>query len=67
MADPRVEAVAKILVDYSTEVKPNQLVRITGAPEGAPLLLAVYQRVLEHGANPWLQIGLDGAQELFFA
>jgi len=67
MADPRVEAVAKILVDYSVEVKPNQLVRVTGAPEGAPLVLAVYQRVLERGAHPWIQLGLDGAQELFYS
>jgi aminopeptidase len=67
MADPRVEAVAKILVDYSVEVQPNQLVRITGAPEGAPLVLAVYQRVMEKGAHPWLQVGLEGAQELFYS
>jgi len=67
MVDPRVEVVAKILVDYSVDVKPGQLVRITGAPEGAPLVLAVYQRVLERGANPWIQLGLDGAQELFYA
>lgn len=67
MADPRVEAVAKVLVDYSVEVRPDQLVRITGAPEGAPLILAVYQKVLERGAHPWLQVGLCGAQELFYA
>ena len=67
MADPRVETVAKILVDYSVEVKPNQLVRITGAPEGAPLILAVYQKALERGANPFLQIELEEAEELFYA
>lgn len=67
MGDPRVETVAKILVDYSVEVKPNQLVRITGAPEGAPLVLAVYRQVLERGAHPWLQVALAGAEELFYA
>ena len=67
MADPRFEAVAKVLVDYSVEVQPNQLVRINGLPEGAPLILAVYQKVLERGAYPWLQVGLDGALELFYA
>jgi aminopeptidase len=67
MADPRVETVAKILVDYSVEVRPKQLVRITGAPEGAPLILAVYQQVLEHGAYPFLQIGLEEAEELLYA
>jgi len=52
MVDPRVETVARILVDYSVKVKPNQLVRIAGAPEGAPLILAVYQKVLERGCSP---------------
>jgi aminopeptidase len=66
MADPRVETVAKILVDYSVEVRPNQLVRITGAPEGAPLILAVYRLVLERGAHPYLLAELEGAEELFY-
>jgi aminopeptidase len=67
MVDPRVETVAKILVDYSVEVKPNQLVRISGGPEGAPLILAVYQKVLERGAHPFLQVELEEAEELFYA
>jgi aminopeptidase len=66
MADPRVETVAKILVDYSVEVKPNQLVRISGGPEGAPLILAVYQQVLERGAHPFLQVEPGEAEELFY-
>jgi len=41
-------------------------VRITGAPEGAPLILAVYQKVLERGAHPCLQLELDEAEELFY-
>lgn len=65
MADPRVETMAKILVEYSVDVQPGQLVRINGNPEGAPLLLAVYQRVLECGAHPWLQVGLEGTDEIF--
>jgi len=67
MADPRVETVAKILVDYSVEVKPKQLVRISGAPEGTPLILAVYQKALERGAHPFLQIELEEAEELFYS
>ena len=67
MTDPRVETVAKILVDYSVGVRPNQLVRINGTPEGAPLILAVYQKVLERGAHPFLQVGLEGAEELLYA
>jgi aminopeptidase len=66
MTDPRVETVAKILVDYSVAVRPNQLVRISGAPEGTPLILAVYQKVLERGAHPFLQVEPKEAEELFY-
>jgi aminopeptidase len=66
MADPRVETVAKILVDYCVEARPSQLVRITGGPQGAPLILAVYRKVIESGAHPFLQIELEEAEELFY-
>jgi len=67
MADPRVETVAKILVDYSVEVRPKQLVRIAGGPQGAPLILAVYQKVLERGAHAFLHVEPEEAEELFYA
>ena len=66
MADPRVDTVAKILVNYSVEVQANQLVRISGGPEGASLILAVYQKVLERGAHPFLQVELEEAEELMY-
>ena len=65
MTDPRVQTVAKILVDYSVNIQPGELVQIEGAPEGAPLILAVYQRVLERGGHPWLRLSLDEAAEIF--
>jgi aminopeptidase len=65
MTDPRVQSVAKILVDYSVDVQPGQFVRIEGTPEGTPLLLAVYQRVVERGGHPWLRLGLEEASEIF--
>ncbi len=66
MADPRVEIVARILVDYSVNIQPGEFVQIEGTPEGAPLLLAVYQRVLERGGHPWLRLGLDEAFEILY-
>ncbi len=66
MAEPRVETFAKILVDYSVEVRPNHLVRITGAPEGSPLILAVYREILERGAHPLLLVEPQEAEELFY-
>jgi aminopeptidase len=66
MADPRTETVARILVDYSVNIQPGEFVQIRGTPEGAPLILAVYQRVLERGGHPWLRLGLDDAAEILF-
>jgi aminopeptidase len=66
MTDPRVETVAKILVDYSVKVRSNQLVQIGGGPQGAPLILAVYQKVLERDGHPFLQVEPEEAQELFY-
>jgi aminopeptidase len=66
MADPRVEAVARVLVDYSVDIQPGEFVTVTGSPEGAPLILAVYQRVLERGGHPWLRLDLSEATEIFF-
>lgn len=66
MAEPRVEALAQILVDYSVNIQPGEFVRVRGEYESAPLLRAIYKRVLERGGHPWLQIGLDGAEEIFY-
>ncbi len=66
MTDPRVEKMATVLVEYSLGVKKGDLVRIQGGPEGAPLLLALYEEVLARGGHPWVQLGLDGAEEVFY-
>ena len=66
MADPRVETVARVLVDYSVHIQPGELVVIRGAPEGAPLIREVYRRVLERGAHPYTTISLEGLGEIFF-
>jgi aminopeptidase len=66
MADPRVEAMARTLVDYSVNVQPGEFVMIDGTPDGTPLILSVYQRVLERGGHPWLRLELDEAQEILY-
>ena len=66
MADPRTEAVARILVDYSVNIQPGEFVGIEGTPDGAPLVLAVYQRILERGGHPWIRLSLDEASEIFY-
>ncbi len=66
MTDPRVKRMAKALVEYSLAVNEGDLVRIQGAPEGAPLLLSLYEEVLARGGHPWVQLGLEGADEAFY-
>jgi leucyl aminopeptidase (aminopeptidase T) len=37
--DPRIDRLARVLVEYSLEVQPEQLVAIQGTPLAAPLTL----------------------------
>lgn len=64
MADSRLERLAGVLVDYSTQVRKGDLVCIDTAPVAAPLVEAVWERVLAAGGLPHLRIDLEGASEL---
>jgi aminopeptidase len=66
MRDPRLDKLARVLVEYSTGVKPRQLVRITGEPVSLPLLEAVYEACLKAGAYPFVKCAPDSLQDLFF-
>ena len=66
MRDPRVENLAKILVGYATEVKEGEVVSIDGETAAAPLLLAVYEEVLEAGAHAILNVALEGQIAAYF-
>jgi hypothetical protein len=66
MIDPRVQKLAHVLVNYSTEVKPGDLVAIGGGQLAQPLLLAVYEEVLRAGGNPVLQVSLPAAVESLY-
>ncbi len=63
MADERVEKLASVLVEYSTGVRPGDLVLIEARPLARPLIEAVHRRVLEAGAHPQVRLGLEGIVE----
>jgi len=63
MLDPRLEKLADVVVNYSTGVKPGDLVRLSGSVVGRPLLSAIYRAVLKAGGNPFLQVTFDECQE----
>ena len=64
VAAPRLERLAGVLVEYSTEVRDGDLVVIDAGPEAAPLVLLLYRRVLEAGGHPQVRTEpLDGQDE----
>jgi aminopeptidase len=64
MTDPRLTKLADVLVNYSTGVKPGDLVRLAGPIVGRPLLVELYRAVLRAGGNPYLAVTIDECQEL---
>lgn len=66
MTDPRIEKLADVLVNYSVAVRPGDKVWINGDSLAEPLLKAVYAKVLQAGAHPFLMVSLPGTSELLF-
>ncbi|CAN5685102.1 aminopeptidase [soil metagenome] len=66
MRDARVEKVADILVDYSLPVKRDDLVSIRGPYVAEPLILALYQRCLERGAQPVVRASIPQASAYLY-
>src|SRR4051812_28063424 len=66
MRDPRVTALAQILVRHSTKVAEGDICTIEGESGAEPLLQAVYEEVLKAGGNPIVNMGLEGQSVAFF-
>lgn len=66
MPDERVVKLARVLVQYSCPVRPGDLVAIYGMPPGEPLLREVYREVLHAGGHPYLLVGLEGLDWIFY-
>jgi len=64
MRDPRLDRLADVLVNYSTKVRPGQVVRIVSDPAGMPLVEAVYQAALKAGGHPFYQASSDALEEI---
>ncbi len=58
--DPRTKRMAKVLVDYSADLKPGDRVLIEATPVAEPLVRAVFSKALEVGAHPFPLISLSG-------
>jgi aminopeptidase len=51
MTDPRVEKLARTLVEYSVAVQPGETVVLMGDVSGLPLVRETYKRVVQAGGN----------------
>jgi len=60
MSDPRVAKLGDLLVNYSLELQPGQLLRIDAGTVAAPLVTEAYRSALRAGAHPRTRIDVEG-------
>jgi aminopeptidase len=66
MADVRIDRLGKLMVEYSIDVQPGQVVEISGGANAAPLLQAAYKYTLLRGGYPIVRPAIPGITELMF-
>ena len=66
MTDPRVEKLARVMVNYSLELKPGQKLWLRTTPLAEELNLAVYEEAVKAGAHVFVDQRMPGAEEIFF-
>jgi aminopeptidase len=64
MHDPRLDNLADVLVNYSTAVKPDDLVSLSGPLVARPLVVAIYRAVLQAGGHPHVTMAPDECTEI---
>jgi aminopeptidase len=66
MTDPRVAKLAKVLINYSLDIKPGKKLRISSHPLASELTLAAYEEAIKAGAFVVVEQPLEEAEEIFF-
>lgn len=66
MPDPRVEKLAKVMVNYALELKPGQQFWLRTTPLAEELNLAVYEEAVRAGAHVFVDQRMPSAEELFY-
>jgi aminopeptidase len=64
--DERLKRLAHVLVNYSLNIKKNDLFMISGGHTSAPLINQVFKEALKAGAYPYVKTGVEGLAEIFF-
>jgi len=60
VSDPRIERWAEVLTGYSVEVRPGDVVAITGGVAAEPLLRAIYRQFVNRGGHPVMMPTFSG-------
>ena len=60
MTDPRVAKLADLVVNYSLELQPGQIVRLDGGTVSAPFVRELYRSALLAGSNPRTRVEVEG-------
>jgi aminopeptidase len=66
LTDLRLQKVAQILVDHSTQVGNGDKVAITASTAAEPLVKALYNQILERGGYPHVLFDFEGQDEVYF-
>lgn len=66
MFDPRINKLAKVLVNFSIDVKPGQLVRISGHTVAEPLIIELAREVIAAGAHPVIFMTPEEVMEIMY-
>jgi len=66
MRDQRADALAQILVRYSTRVQPDDVCVIQSTTQAELLVQAIYEEVLRAGGLPIMQLATEGAVPAFY-
>ncbi|MEK6856457.1 MAG: aminopeptidase, partial [Nanoarchaeota archaeon] len=66
MPDLRIKETAKILVEYSNEIKKGDRVIIEASSEAAPLVKEIYRLCIQKGAYPRVNVGISGLTKIYY-
>jgi aminopeptidase len=66
LRDPRVDNLARILVDYSIRAGEGDTCLIEGPSAAEPLIAAAYEHVLRAGGQPLVALSFEGQQAAYF-
>jgi aminopeptidase len=67
MADPSVAKLADLVVNYSVQLQPGELVRLGGETVATPLLVELYRASIAAGAHPQLRVTLEETERILLS